>query len=389
MKNKIITILGILFIITGIIICILPKKKENKNQNTNEQTIESTYKYLSLEKKDKNIIYSPLSINTAFSMLNEGAQGETKKELDKLFSKFKVNNYKTSEDLSFANSIFINEKYKNEIKDSYVKLLQDKYYSELIYDTFETPEKINNWVSDKTFGLIEQILDSISPDSRLALVNALAINTKWKQQFDEENTYEDSFYLKNGDEITISMMHNTYSNDAASYYKSDDISAIKLELEPINDINFEFLAIMPNDIDNYINELSNEKINEITNKLVNSNEDKKLKLSFPKFKYDYKLDLINDLRNLGVKKVFTPFAELGEIGEDLYVTQAVHKATIELTEKGSKASAATVIVLEKNAISSDEFVNIEFNKPFIFIIRDKQTNNVWFVGKVINPKVEE
>lgn len=388
MKDKIITIIGILFIITGIIICVLSNNKENEKQNTNEQTIDSTYKYLYLEPKGENIIYSPLSINTAFAMLNEGARDETKKELDKLFSSVKVNNYETSEDLSFANSIFINEKYKDEIKQDYVKILKNKYNSEVIYDTFSTTEKINSWINNKTFGLIKNALDDIDSDARLALVNALALNVKWKEKFNIENTYDEEFYLKDGKKLT-QMMHNTYSNEVASYYKTDKLSAVKLDLEPINNIEFEFLAIMPDSIDNY--EITKKELDEISNKLIPASSNLKLKLSLPKFKFDYKLNIMEDLKTLGVKKVFTPYANLDGIGKDLYVSEVVHKATIDLKEEGLKASATTVIVIFKNTamIDDSEYINIDFNKPFIFIIRDKKNSDIWFVGKVVNPIVEE
>ena len=385
-KRILIIIIIILGIIFGAIYISFDAKKEDKIRENNKSSENSIYEYLKLEYKDDNIIYSPLSIRTAFSMLKEGAKGETKEELDKLFSGIKNTKYKTSDKLSFANSIFINENFKNEIKKEYVKTLKEKYYSEVLYDKFESPDNINNWIKEKTFGLIEQALDEGSVDSNtaLALVNALAIDIKWKQEFNENDTYLDSFYLKDGKISKTLMMHNIYSSKIASYYKNEKIEAVRLDLEPIDGVNLELFAIMPDDIDKYIDELSKKKIDSLSNKLVNASDKTKLKLSFPKFKFDYKLNLIDDLKKLGVNKIFEPTADLTGIGNDLYVSNAVHKSTIDLGEKGVKASATTVIVVTKNSIDDSKYVNIDFNKPFIFIIRDKKKKDVWFVGLVQN-----
>ena len=115
-KRILIIIIILLGIIFGSIYISFDAKKEDKIRENNKSSENSIYEYLRLEYKDDNIIYSPLSIRTAFSMLKEGAKGETKEELDKLFSGIKTTKYKTSDKLSFANSIFINENFKNEIK---------------------------------------------------------------------------------------------------------------------------------------------------------------------------------------------------------------------------------------------------------------------------------
>jgi serpin B len=254
--KKLVIILTILLVLTG---CNKTKKEEIKKEN-----LHSNFEFLKLELKDENVIYSPLSLNTAFSMLKEGANGKTKEELDKLFSDIKVNKYETSNELSFANSIFINENHKEEIKKEYVQLLQNKYYSEVLYDTFETPDKINEWIYNKTLGLIEKALndDQVDQDTMLVLVNALAIDIKWKKEFDENNTYKEIFNSKDESKEYVSMMHNTYSSDAL-YYKDDNISAVSLDLEPVNNTELEFIAIMPNDIDKYVSELTNETIDEL------------------------------------------------------------------------------------------------------------------------------
>ena len=390
-KRILIIILIILGIILGSIYISFDAKKEDKIRENKKSSDNSIYEYLRLEYDDENIIYSPLSIRTAFAMLKEGAKGETKEELDKLFSGYKVNKYVTSKKISFANSIFINENYKSEIKKEYVDTLKEKYNSEVLYDTFASPDNINNWIKEKTFNLIEKLLDEDSVDSEtaLVLVNALALDIKWKQSFRKGDTYEDIFTLKDGTTTKTPMMHNIYSSKVASYLKNDKLEAVRLDIERIDDVNLELLAIMPNDIDEYVKNLSKKKIDAISSKLVNASDKTKLKLAFPKFKFDYELKLVEDLKELGVTKIFEPTADLGGIGSNLYVSSAHHKATIDLSEEGVKAAASTAVVVSKNSIDDDKYVTIDFNKPFIFIIRDKKTEDIWFVGLILDLGTKE
>lgn len=378
----------IIIVIGGAIYISYDAKKEDKireNIKENEKSsLNSIYSYLKMELNDENIIYSPLSIRTAFSMLREGSSGETKEELDKLFTGVNIKKYKTSNKLSFANSLFINNNYKNNIKNSYIKTLKNKYFSEINYDDFNGPDAVNNWVNKNTLGLIDKVLDTLTPDEKLVLVNALAIDVSWMKKFETTNTYGEDFILLDDTEYKATTMHNTYSK-YASYYKDEDLTAVSLDLEKINNVNLEFIAIMPNDLKQYVNTLDNKVVNKLLSKMVKVNESKKLRLSLPKFKFDYSLKLKEDLNALGLNKVFTSNAELEKIGKDLFVDDAIHKATIDLSEEGVKAAAVTAITLKANAMDTSKYVDININKPFVFIIRDKNTSDIWFIGTVLKP----
>ena len=388
-KRIIIIFLIIVLMIGGAIYISLDAKKEDKIREdireNEKSSLDSVYSYLKLELKDENIIYSPLSIRTAFSMLREGSKGETKKELDKLFTGLNVKKYKNSDKLSFANSLFINNDHKDKIKDSYVKLLKTKYSSEIIYDDFNGPEVVNNWVKEKTLGLIDKVLDELTPDQKLVLVNALAIDISWMKEFDTTSTGGEDFTLLDGTNYLATTMHNTYSK-YASYYKGEDKTIISLDLEKEGNVNLEFIVIMPDDFNEYVNNLDNKTFKKDLSKLVKVSENKKLRLSIPKFKFDYSLKLKKDLHELGLNKVFTPLAELDGIGKGLYVDDAIHKATIDFSEKGIKAAAVTAITIKANSsIDMSEYVDINIDKPFVFAIRDKKTSEIWFLGSVVKP----
>ena len=117
-------------------------------------------------------------------------------------------------------------------------------------------------------------------------------------------------------------------------------------------------------------------------------------VKIPRFEFETKLDLVEDLKTMGLKEVFDPQnANLTKIGDTgLYVSDILHKAKIEFSERGIKAAAATVITVKDNAIAMPEpkeRIEITFDKPFIFIIRDKETQEVWFVGTVYDPVLWE
>lgn len=110
--------------------------------------------FLKLENESKNKVYSPLSIKYALSMLNEGANGETKKQISNIIGEYNAKKYPNNNNMSFANALFIKDSYQNSIKDEYKSTLFTKYNAEIFYDSFHTPNNLNAWISDKTFNLI-------------------------------------------------------------------------------------------------------------------------------------------------------------------------------------------------------------------------------------------
>ena len=132
-------------------------------------------RFLQLENEKKNKIYSPLSIKYALEMLKEGANGEAKEQISNIIGTYSSKKYINSENMSFANALFIKDSFKNSIKDSYVSTLSSKYNAEVVYDSFKTPNVLNSWVNNKTFKLIDSIADDISSEDFI-LVNALPSN---------------------------------------------------------------------------------------------------------------------------------------------------------------------------------------------------------------------
>ena len=450
-------------------------------------------KFLQLENKEKNIVYSPLSIKYALAMLSDGAKGDTKTQIDNIIGEYKSKSYPNNKHMSFANAMFIRNTFQKQVKEEYTKTLKDKYNAEVIIDPFANPNNINKWVSDKTFKLINDLVDDVSQNNFL-LINALAIDMNWNNRIQASiadlpegmkqieysvgyvhedysdfidliqdemypgmkfngtdniksvkvgasfNHYdiikdkgEDNIrktvkadyekYLKeNPDQKEVCPGVEEYLNDFVkeikTNYKQSDISTdfyiadnenekvFAKDLQTYDKMTLQYVGIMPkkDKLTDYINNTNAEKLSSVIDtmkevKYENFKEDvvTKIKGNIPLFKYDYELELDKDLKTLGIKNIFDASkADLSNMvqGEKQFIDKTIHKADIEFSNDGIKAAAATAIagMGATTACSYDynfkipvEEIDITFDKPYIYIIRDKDSGEVWFMGSVYEP----
>ncbi len=450
--------------------------------------------FLQLENEKQNKVYSPLSIKYALEMLEEGTTGESKEQISKIIGNYEAKKYINSENMSFANAMFIKDTYKDIINNNYLNTLKSKYDADVQYDSFATPDVVNSWVNNKTLGLINNLFQDISSQNFL-LINSLAIDMEWNEKFilypirgvGEKYFHEDfswsgdkdvvSNYFKDVPENVSGMeviaSFNKYdivntlgeenirktvktefekyleetpgyqiSNDISylvdttnlseeemmeiyldqyikdinsnykrekkttefSFYVDDTVKVFAKDLKEYNGTTLQYVSIMPTteSLDSYINNMKASDINDIISnlkelKLENFKEGvvTKIRGFIPKFKFEYQLDLVGDLKKLGITNVFEKGkAKLENLSSDksLYINEAVHKSNIELTQDGIKASAATPAGGYGAAGGFDylydvpvEEIDLTFDKPYMFIIRDKETKEVWFTGTVYNP----
>ena len=398
MKKKIIIIcLTILLVLGGIFIGIKMKNNKKTNQD-DEVTIEPSiskgdfdYNLIHLVNKNtKNYLISPYSIGYALSMLKDGAKDETLTQLNELLGNTKYDKFENVEDrIGIANAIFIKNIYKDDISSNYLNTLKNKYDSEIIFNELLNADPINNWVKNKTYNMIDKIIETIDKDFVLGLVNAIAIDVEWKTKFEEENTYDGTW---NNDK-KVSMMH---SSNTVTYIENDKAKGIIKDYKKYGDTELEFIAILPNDnLQEYINNFNKEELDSILSnkKVPDSNLD--IKLTIPKFSYDYQYEkLKDDLISIGVVDVFdgTKSNLRNMLTDDsilqLYASDVIHKTHIELSESGTKAAAVTFIPIFKNTAmpQEKEVINIVFDRPFLYIIKDKNSDNIWFFGTVYNPE---
>ncbi len=396
MKSKVLVVLILFLAATiGIYSIFMNKKDDKKDEPYNPNDVEISefdYSFLKLETNKENLIYSPLSIKYALFMLSDGASENTKKEIDDLIGDKLPTKYKNIDKvLSLANSIFIRDTYKEYVLDEYINTLKEKYDAEVIYDKFKNANNVNKWIEEKTFKIIKNMLEDSDVQNealKMILINALAIDMEWDVEFDDNNTGSSQFIKENKDKIKVAMMHK--SSTYNEYYKDDDYTILSLPLKKYEDVELEFIAVMPDkDLHKFITSDDFEKNLESVLNKIHKPDEEELSISIPRFEFNYNLKLKEDLMNLGIKDAFSiknaNFSNMSK--EELYVGDAKHKADIKFSEKGIKAAAVTVIMmLEKSAFEEPkEIVELNFNKPFMFIIRDKNTKDVWFTGTVYEP----
>jgi len=350
------------------------------------------------------MLYSPFSIKYALKMLQEGAANDTFDEINKLIGNTQLSKHTSIDEvLSLANGLFIRDIFYKYINTNYINTLKENYDAEVVKDEFKSAANANKWIEDKTFNIIKNMLmdETVKdPYNVMLIINALAIDMEWKESFSFGNTNGYDFYLDNGEKMKTTMMSKTEKSTNLSYYIDDNISVVTSDLKKYDDIQFEFMAIMPKEnLSSFIENFTEEQMDHINQNLnFSTTIEDGVVFRIPKFKFEYNLDLKEDLKRLGIKKAFncseSDFSKMEDSPSPerkLCVSDALHKADIKFTEKGIKAAAVTVFVTKYVITSPNQtpripqLLIITFDKPFMFIIRDKETKDIWFTGTVYEP----
>ncbi len=326
----------------------------NKDLIQNVKNFE--YTFLKMENNKKNMLYSPLSIGYALNMLQEGALNNTYDEIKNVIGNRELPKYTSiDKNLSLANGLIISNKYYEYVITEYINKIKDKYDAKVKQDEFKSAQNVNKWIEDKTLGIIKNMLsdDSVQdPDLIMLIINALAIDMEWDCQFSDKDTNGETFYMDNGEKMKATMMyHKEVKSSAIAYYINDDITVLSMDLKDYNGTQFEFMAIMPKEnLSKYVENVTKEQISEIDKNLKSSlDAPDGVNVKIPKFKFSYDLNLKQDLINLGIKNAFdkdnanfSKIVDIKKLEQNAYVSDALHKADIEFTEKGVKAAAVTV-----------------------------------------------
>ncbi|XP_025406328.1 serpin B4-like isoform X7 [Sipha flava] len=354
--------------------------------------------YTELAKKETgNIFYSPFSIHVIMFMASVGAASTT---FDEMIATIHLNKtthsletYKEllddlisdSENLKLATGMFVDTNFN--VKSSYVENTNKYLKATMEKLNFkQNPEKqrqyINNWVLQKTNDKIKNLFpkDSINEGTPLVLANAIHFKSGWAHKF--RDAEDEPFYLTPNNKVTVKMM--TLVHDL-SYYHNDELKFAALEL-PYEHHAFKMMILLPDEKDglkNLENNLSKIKIHEISNKMSQYHVTVKL----PRFKLEQSLQLEDTLSNLGCPTMFSRAANFSNIAEsgDLYVSKVVHKAYVDVNEKGTEAAAATGLTLVKysavHVYPPPPEVQFVADHPFFLSILSRN-NDVLFVGRL-------
>ncbi len=349
------------------------------------------FRKINHEDVQENIFISPLSVSAALTMNYNGAENSTKEAMEDTLgfselTKEEVNSgFKYMKkylekidkkiELEMSNSIWIRK--GEEINQDFIDLNIDvfnAYTKSLDFSKKSAVDKINQWIDTSTHGLIKKVLNApISEDVIMYLINAIYFKGEWTQKFDKGRTYDAIFYNGLGEQNPIEMMSMKESVD---FMESNNYKAVKLYY---GNKKTAMVCILPNedvDINDFIESLDGNKWAEIQEEFHESD----IIVKIPKFKMEYGVKKLNDtLKSLGMAEAFEYEADFGGIREDLYISEVLHKAVIEVNEEGSEA--ATVTVVTDNTSSVMEPTSFIADRPFIFIITDEEMGSILFMGK--------
>jgi len=363
--------------------------KKTKLINANNKFAFDFFKEISIN-EEENFMVSPVSLSLALGMLYNGAEGTTKEvmgttlgfsnftseELSKV--NYEISNALEGGDLQIANSNWIDKNFI--VKQKFIDLNQTYYNAEiktLDFQDTKSTDIINKWVSDKTHQKITKIIDRIPESAVMYLINAIYFNANWKYEFDPKNTSEQSFYPKSENSKMVKMMSLQSNN--LKYLKNELFQSVIL---PYKGNKYSMTLLLPNPE----NELSTtiESLNAAQWKQWQNNySTKKLGITLPKFKFEYENVLNNELTNLGLGTIFENPNLNGISNSSLAVSKVLQKTYIDVNEEGTEAAAVTSIEIETTSAPSIPFVI--FNRPFLFVITEKETGSICFIGKVGSP----
>lgn len=348
--------------------------------------------------EQKNTMISPMSISLALAMAYNGAAGDTKAQMESMLHKSGLTpddinqNYKdlvaalASHDpkveLAISNAIFYRNTFS--VKPDFITTSQNYYDAEVagldFTKTTETLNQVNGWVDAKTKGKINKIINQVKPEDIMYILNAIYFNGEWKYRFEASKTSNQTFTKEDNASIQVPTM--TIENQF-NYYGDTNFEMLEI---PYGSGKFSMLILLPRSgkkADDVVSSLTTSRLSGWISKL---SETKKT-VYLPKFEFKFDKSLISNLQDLGMVDAFNPVkCNLSGISEaaQLYISEVMHKSYIKVDEKGTEAAAVTGITIGVTTIGLEPNV-FRVDHPFVFLIREKDTNSILFMGKVVDP----
>jgi serpin B len=351
-----------------------------------------------------NIFFSPYSISAAFAMTYAGARCETQTQIARAlhfsldpcqlhlgFSTLHAQFQKLQENspfrLNIANALWIQKEY--ELLQTFVELNQKYYEANLFKLNFhEDPEgsriKINDWVEDKTEGKIRDIIPAgaIQTLTRLVLTNTIYFKAEWQHTFSAHKTKEQDFWITPEENIKVQMMSQK------EHYGFWEDKALQILEMPYIRQDLSMIVFLPRKRDG-LSDLESKLNIENINRWLSDLNRQQVNVSFPKFTTTQNIDLKTILSALGMVDAFTHNADFSGIEpkKELYITDALHKAFIDVDEIGTEAAAATAVIGGITSIQPPEVVpEFRADHPFFYLIRDNKTKSFLFMGRLSRPQ---
>ncbi|MGD9260856.1 MAG: serpin family protein [Desulfobacterales bacterium] len=359
--------------------------------------------YKQLKSNEGNLFFSPFSISTALGMTYVGARQNTAKQMaavlhfsgkqDQIHDSLgdliaQINDIQKQVDLELrvANALWVQKDYQ--FLKEFLYVIQNVYKAQLNHVDFAAAHDaarraINGWVEQQTN---QRIKDLIRPGvldalTRMVLVNAIYFKGFWDSQFKEKDTQELDFWVTPQSSLKASMMHQ---EQEFNYFENEQLQVLEM---PYQNKALAMIVLLPKKRDSladFENTLNLESVLSWQNQLRKH----KVRVFFPRFKIESQFSLNQNLIAMGASDAFNPNRAdfSGMVGrKDLFLSAVIHKAFVEVNEEGTEAAAATGAVVSVTSIKPPSPI-FKADHPFIFFIRDNESQSILFLGRILNPQ---
>lgn len=349
-------------------------------------------------KNGENILISPMSAWTALCMVEGGAEGETRQQMqetlqisgsDYLPYVKKFTFYLPEKDeckATMANSIW----YKNvpdlQVKEDFLRYNKTFFDAAAYRAPFNqtTLQKINGWVSENTNGMIPGILEEIQEEDVIYLINALSFDARWATIYNETEIWNDIFTTESGEELLVPMMHS----EENLYLEDEQTTGF---IKYYGGKQYAFVALLPKEgvtVAEYVEQLTVDELRA----LLNNKTKTQVEATMPKFSVEFGFTLNDSLKKLGMTDAFSEekadFSKMATSdGGNIYISRVDQKCFIAVDEYGTKAGAATAVAMANRALSREEPKVVNLNRPFVYMIVECDHYEPLFIGTMMD--VEE
>ena len=347
--------------------------------------------------KRANVMISPTSVSIALGMAYKGAEGATRDAFEEVLDYEGLSREEVIEItrelihvlltnvsgnlLEIANSLWYDEGFP--VFPEFISMNSHYFDAEVRQLDFagaEAVNTINQWVSSKTHGKIDEIIDSIDPAVMMILINAIYFNCVWETEFDPDDTRQANFYNGDGSlfgQVDMMQLESTFM-------VSDDESFRAIEL-PYKNGKFSMFLFLPREGIS-VNQLALELDGATWKNWMDSfSEQEEFTVHMPRFEFEFDRSLGDDLKAMGLDMAFDPqeadFSGISSIA--LHMADVIHKTYIKVNEEGTEAAAVTAVVME---ITSVQPMNeLRLDRPFLFAITENSSKSILFAGKMAEP----
>lgn len=343
---------------------------------------------------NENVLLSPVSILMALGMTENGACKDTLSQMESIANGgIKVEQMNTvmaylrekmneSPDVKWnvANSVWLKDMDGLELDPEFAETVIAHYRAEVWKSNFDqgTVDDINSWVNMNTDGMIDEVIQNISPNTMMYLINAISFDGEWEEQY-EDDKIKEGFDFNNADG-SISSVTMLSSKENRYFTLGDGEGFVK----PYKGGEFSFVGILPKE-----GESTSEYLSKIRNldlaKAVREAKDEEVRVKIPEFENDYGTNLAETYNNMGMTEPFSMNADFSDMlvsgGDTIRIGSIIHKTHIEVDRKGTRAAAVTAVEMRvKGAIVEEMPKSIVLDRPFVYAIVDNATGIPVFLG---------